>query len=156
MSYVPMELLRELLGFAQVTFSKKHESWSKRSDTSRPRKILATKLPPGLRTCNVICNACGSNNQSCSTCLQRFCYGQPAAIALACIHPGRADRLLWCASVRMSFSTQHKDNVTHHPVHHRTLPLYSSICQKYNTELSGEVLTISHLALEVRNDSFRR
>lgn len=51
---------RELRGLAQVTVSKKHRSWSYSNVTSRPRKILATKLPPGRRTCSVMLRACGN------------------------------------------------------------------------------------------------
>ena len=54
----PMLLFRELLGLAQVTVLKKQRSWSYRRVTSRPRKILATKLPPGRSTWSVIFRAC--------------------------------------------------------------------------------------------------
>ena len=40
----------ELLGFATVTSSKKSLSCANSNVTSLPRKILATKLPPSLRT----------------------------------------------------------------------------------------------------------
>jgi len=53
-----MLLLRELLGLAHVTRSKKQRSWSYSSVTSRPRKILATNVPPGRRTLRVMLRAC--------------------------------------------------------------------------------------------------
>ena len=53
----PMDVLRELRGLEHVTFSKKQPSWSYRSDTSLPRKILATKVPPGFKICSVMPSA---------------------------------------------------------------------------------------------------
>lgn len=53
-----MLLFLELLGLAQVTVLKKQRSWSYSNVTSRPRNILATKLPPGRRTCSVMFRAC--------------------------------------------------------------------------------------------------
>ena len=52
-----MDVLRELRGLEHVTFSKKQPSWSYKSDTSLPRKILATKVPPGFKMCSVMPSA---------------------------------------------------------------------------------------------------
>ena len=57
---LPILLLRDERGFAQVTRSKKHRSWSYSSVTSRPRKILAMKIPPGRRTWRVMFRACNA------------------------------------------------------------------------------------------------
>lgn len=45
-----IELPRELLGFAQTTWSKSVCSCAKSTSQSLPRKILATNVPPGVRT----------------------------------------------------------------------------------------------------------
>ena len=52
-----MELLRLLRGLAMVTRLNSSRSWLYSRLESRPRKILATKVPPGARTCAVMFRA---------------------------------------------------------------------------------------------------
>jgi hypothetical protein len=54
---LPMLEFLELLGLPHVTEEKKTLSCEYKSVISFPRKIFATKVPPGRKTCVVILSA---------------------------------------------------------------------------------------------------
>jgi hypothetical protein len=56
-THTPMLEFRLLRGLPHVTCSKKHRSCEYSSETSLPRKILATNAPPGRSTCVVMLSA---------------------------------------------------------------------------------------------------
>lgn len=107
----PIELFLLLLGLLHVTFSKKHPSWSYRSETSLPLKIFAMNVPPGLRTCNVIDRAA-----------RRSC---------ACMNSSRSCRPVTVKKGLVSLYALGQDierrssyEKAYHPARHHILPLY--------------------------------